>query len=308
MKNKNGTKSISTRSSLRWFLSKFLSILPSGSPKFIYATALKPKILKNAANKILKIIMPKETEIEDGVFLELDQSDPVASGAIALGVYEKYESDIFRSKIKQGMTIIDIGANLGYYAAIAARRAGERGLVIAFEPEPNFFKLLSKNISRNNLKNASLFEMAIADKNGKMELFLSNENKGNNSLIQSENLKTSVRVKSVTLDDFITSRKIEKVDIVKMDIEGAEILAIEGMKKTLIKHKPLLFLEFSPHSIVKLNRNPTDFISILSGMGYSIFEINETRKSLNNVTDFQKFVERIPKGKYADLYCESRSK
>lgn len=296
--------SVSLRTYPKWILSKFLTMLPSGSPEFIYTTILKPKILKNTANYILKLVIPKEIELKEGVFLELDQSDPVASGAIALGVYERYESEIFRSKIKPGMTIIDIGANLGYYTAIASCLAGERGLVMAFEPEPNFFKLLSRNIRRNGLKNVVNFELAIAEKNGLTNLYLSNENKGHNSLINSEELKNSVQVKTATLDDFLASHKITKVDMIKMDIEGAEILALEGMKNTLIKHRPLLFLEFSPHSIIKINRNPMDFLLTIRNIGYSIFEINKAHHQLNSITDFQKFIESIPKGKYADLYCE----
>lgn len=281
-----------------------MAMLPSGSPEFIYTTILKPKILKNVANYILKFVIPKETKTKEGVFLELDQTDPVASGAIALGVYERYESELFRSKIKLGMTIIDIGANLGYYTAIASRLTGDRGLVVAFEPEPNFFKLLSRNISRNDLKNVVNFELAIAEKNGLTNLYLSNENKGHNSLINSEELKSSVQVKTTTLDDFLASQNIAKTDIIKMDVEGAEILALEGMRDTLIKHQPLLFLEFSPHSIIKINRNPIDFLSILRHIGYSIFEINKAHQRLDSVTDFQKFIESIPKGKYADIYCE----
>lgn len=307
MKNKRdepANTSVLMKSYLRWFLGRFLSILPSGSPEFIYTTILKPKILKNIANSILKSAIPKEIEVEENLFLELDQSDPVASGAIALGVYERYETELFCSKIKPAMTVIDIGANLGYYTALASHCVGNQGLIIAFEPEPNFFKLLSKNISRNNLKNVKLFEMAIADKNGISELHLSDENKGHNSLISSEELKTSVNVKTTTLDKFLASQKIIKVDMMKMDIEGAEILAIEGMKNTLIKHMPLLFLEFSPHSIVKLNRYPMDFLLTLHEIGYSVFEIDKTHQRLNNVTDFQKFIERIPKEKYADIYCE----
>lgn len=299
------TKSfVSLNSYSRWILSRFLAILPSGSPEFVYTTILKPRILRNVANYVLKLVIPKETRTKEGVFLELDQSDPVVSGAIALGVYEKYESELFRSKIKPGMTIIDIGANLGYYTAIASRLAGERGLVLAFEPEPNFFKLLSRNINRNNLKNVACFELAIAEKNGLTNLYLSSENKGHNSIINSEELKTAVQVKTTTLDDFLASQKIAKVDIIKMDIEGAEILALEGMRDTLAKHKPLLFLEFSPHSIIKINRNPLDFLLTLQKIGYSIFEINKSRQRLDSAINFQKFIESIPKEKYTDIYCE----
>ena len=307
MKNRDTAKiepSVSLNSYPRWVLSKFLAILPSGSPEFIYTTILRPKILKNITNYILKFVIPKETKTKEGFFLELDRTDPVASGAIALGVYERYESELFRSKAKTDMTIIDIGANLGYYTAIASRLTGDNGLVIAFEPEPNFFKLLSRNISRNNMKNAICFEIAVAEKNGLTNLYLSNENKGHNSIIRSEELKTSTQVKTTTLDDFLFYQKITKVDIIKMDIEGAEILALEGMKNTLMKHLPLLFLEFSPHSIIKLNRNPADFLSTLRKIGYSVFEINKARRHLDSVTDFQKFIGSIPKGKYADIYCE----
>jgi len=307
MKNSDAAKiepSVSLNSYPRWVLSKFLAILPSGSPEFIYTTILRPKILKKITNYILKFVIPKETKTKEGFFLELERTDPVASGAIALGVYERYESELFRSKVKPDMTIIDIGANLGYYTAIASRRAGEKGLVVAFEPEPNFFKLLSRNVSRNNMKNTACFEMAVAEKNGLTNLYLSNENKGHNSIIRSEELKTFAQVKTTTLDDFLVSQKIAKVDMIKMDIEGAEIMALEGMTNTLIKYMPLLFFEFSPHSIIKINKNPIDFLLTLFKIGYSIFEINKTCQRLDSVTDFQKFIEKIPKGKYVDIYCE----
>jgi len=304
-KSITNTKLFTSLSSyLRWVLSKFLTILPSGSPEFLYTNILKPRIVKDIVNHILKLVIPKEIKTKEGVFLELDRADPVVSGALALGVYERYGSELFRSEIKTGMTVIDIGANLGHYAAIASRLTGEQGLVVAFEPEPNFFKLLSKNISRNDMKNVACFELAIAEKNGLVNLHISNENKGNNSIIYSGESETFVQVKTTTLDDFLVSQKITKVDIIKMDIEGAEILALEGMKNTLIKHQPLLFLEFSPYSILKTNRNPIDFLSTLHEIGYSIFEINKTRQRLDKLTNFQKFIESMPRGKYADLYCK----
>ena len=135
-------------------------------------------------------------------------------------------------------------------------------------------------------------------------MHLSNENKGHNSLIYSEELKTSVYVETTTLDDFLTIKRVPEVDIIKMDIEGAEILALEGMKNTLIKHMPLLFLEFSPHSIIKTNRNPLNLLCKLQEIGYSIFNINKVCQRLDPVNDLQRFIDNITEGKYADIYCE----
>ena len=99
-----------------------LKALPAGAPLFIYRNMLRLPPLRRIANRILLSLLPSTITIPEGV-LTLNMHDPVVSGALALGVYEPFETALLRRIIEPGMTVLDIGANLGYQTVIAARLA-----------------------------------------------------------------------------------------------------------------------------------------------------------------------------------------
>src|SRR3989344_7406435 len=111
------------------FAKFFASFLPESAPEFIYTVILKPRLLKALTNKILLFIIPKQVVIPEGIVV-LNPKDPVVSGALALGVYEKFETALMRRLLTAGMTVLDIWANVGYFTAIFARLVGQRGKVI----------------------------------------------------------------------------------------------------------------------------------------------------------------------------------
>jgi len=156
------------------------------------------------------------------------------------GEYEKGTTKVFMKTVKKGMTFVDVGACIGYYTLIAAKLVGADGKVFAFEPEPLNFEWLVRSISINGFKNILPIRKAVSDKNGLIELYLDKDNIGGHSIVR--NRGESILVEAVALDNFF---KDQTPDVVKIDIEGAEILALRGMEQIIKRSKELsLFVEF----------------------------------------------------------------
>ncbi len=290
---------------LRTILSSVLKLLPAGAPERIYATLFRGA-LGRIVNPMITLLLPENVQLPEGI-LVLNRSDPAVSGASAFGVYEPYESALFRDTITPGMTIVDIGANIGYYTVIAAGRTGEVGRVIAFEPAPENYATLQKTISANNFPHVDIHQMAIADKKGTLSLNLYESNKGKHSLVkgsdEAKGFSTSVQVETTTLDAFLMEHGITNVDVIKMDIEGAESLALEGMRETLRKAR-YMFMEFTPSAIRKVGHDPKDVLMQMRESGFTIYAIHERTKSKDLVVENAAFIQSIPDDECANLYCE----
>ncbi len=289
-------------------LKKTLKILPPSTPVKIYRVISIFPFLKKIANRFIKMGIPRFLKIEEGK-LELDQSDVAVSGSLALGSFEETEVNIFREKLEAGMTVIDIGANIGYYTIIAGKRIGVNGKVLAFEPEENNFSLLSRNIALNKLTNVTALKIALTNKLGGELLYLDDNNKGHHSL-SSKNPETEkkIKVRTNTLDGILENFGSPKVDIIKMDIEGAEVLVLEGMTKTIGKNpKLIIFTEFYPEAIKRLGYSPLKFLKNLMDSGFSLSEIDENKKCLKKINNIEIFVSNFPKGEsFTNLYAIRR--
>jgi FkbM family methyltransferase len=157
------------------------------------------------------------------------------------GEYEKGTTKVFMKTVKKGMTFVDVGACTGYYTLIAAKLVGSDGKVFAFEPEPLNFEWLIRNVSINGFKNILPIRKAVSDKNSLIELYLDKDNIGGHSIVQNRGGE-SILVEAVALDNFF---KDQTPDVVKIDIEGGEILALRGMEQIIKRSKELsLFVEF----------------------------------------------------------------
>ncbi|MDO8265286.1 MAG: FkbM family methyltransferase [Candidatus Parcubacteria bacterium] len=195
---------------------------------------------------------------------------------------ENFETKIFGSFIKTGMTIVDIGANLGYYSLIAAELTGNEGKILAFEPEPENFSLLLKNIEANGYKNIKAFNLAVSDRSGKTNLFVCEESTGSHKIYDSGENRKSIAVSSVSIDDFLG--KTSKIDIIKIDVEGAEPYVFQGMKGVIEANPKLIIIcEFWPYALKTAGFNPKDFLATLANYGFIIYLINEDKKKIEEL-------------------------
>jgi len=206
------------------------------------------------------------------------------------GVYEPLITELFKKEIKKGDVVLDIGANIGYYTLIFAKFIGEEGKVFAFEPEPSNFALLKKNIKTNGYQNVTLEEKVISNKNGKIKLYISEESNGLHRIYGLEDGWKSIEVESIRLDDYFKGYN-GKIDWIKIDIEGGEWAAFQGMSLLLEKNKNLkIVTEFSPCFLKEFGINPEEYLRLLQKYGFTIYNLNEENKKIEvyNITELLK--------------------
>ena len=174
-----------------------------------------------------------------GSKMYLDVNDKGMSRDLAIrGSREPIHTEIIKREMEEGMVVVDIGANIGYYVLMEALAVGRRGRVYAIEPSPGSLALLKRNIEVNGFSDVvQAYNMAISDRSGKARLYLS-ERWNLHSMLNPEEFLSDyheadryVEVPTTTLDDFLEDKG--PVDLMRMDVEGYEIEVFDGMTSTL---------------------------------------------------------------------------
>ncbi len=174
---------------------------------------------------------------------------------------------MLREHVKPGMTAVDIGANVGFMAVHMADRAGPDGTVLAFEPEPRNFSILSVNARHARYRNIIPFPMAIGDRVGTAHLFLSPRDGGDHRTVGVETSRESVPVEITTVDHLARERRTV-VHFVKMDIQGAEGAALRGMRETLASPAFRgLVIEFWPAALRSAGEDPVEVLESVRRAG-----------------------------------------
>ena len=192
---------------------------------------------------------------------------------ILTGEHEPATTDLIKSIVKPGMSVFDLGANIGWFTLILSKLVGINGHVYAFEPVPYLFEILKENIQLNGLQNVSIFPLALSNKTGVGKLTLNSFQDGDNRL-GSESIKSnSIDVEITTIDAFCKKHNT-KIDFLKMDIQGSEPKALEGMMTTILQNPQIkIVTEFWLPAIIDLGSSPKDFLDSLENLGFSINEI-----------------------------------
>jgi FkbM family methyltransferase len=175
------------------------------------------------------------------------------------------------------MVVVDVGAHVGYFSLLAARKVGPNGKVFSFEPDPINYELLQRNINLNGYTNVTAVNAAVADAIGTRTLFQTTLDSGRHSTYHHglpEN--GSVEVDTWTLDTFLESKDWPTVDLVKVDVEGAEVDVLNGMTVLLEKMSEIqLIVEFNPALLESAGVESFAFIEKLTSTGLRIAFINE---------------------------------
>jgi len=192
-------------------------------------------------------------------------------------ISNKFEISFCKEKIQKNMTVLDIGANVGYYTVNFASIVGEKGQVFAFEPDPSNFSILKKNIRLNNFKNIILVNKAVSNSLSPTTLFQNSSNTGGHSIIKTENSKKKILVDSTTLDEYFKNFS-HPIDLIKIDVEGAEYQVISGGLNFFKKLKPkYLITEFELNS-VDLSHVDSFYPDLLSDLGYVLLGKTDNSK------------------------------
>lgn len=169
-----------------------------------------------------------------------------------LGTYERRKQRALIMHLEREMIAYDIGANAGFYSLLMARRVGTNGRVYAFEPDPANLNFLRRHLELNGVSNVGVRVEAVADFTG--EARFATDRSGYQGRLDSTG---ALRVPVVTLDRLLAVRQIEPADLVKIDVEGAELGVLRGAEKFLKRFRPVVFL--ATHS-VELHRVCCEFL------------------------------------------------
>jgi FkbM family methyltransferase len=166
------------------------------------------------------------------------------------GIYERCETVLTCQIVKPGDTVLDIGANIGYYTLLASKLVGSSGQVYAFEPELQNFEILKWNVDNLGHENTICTNAGISDYTGEANLFLCRDNPGGHHLHEPVDFEEAQAVQITSVDDFLKG-EAERVDYIKIDAQGAEQSILAGMKNTLEKNRDTLklLLEFAPGAL-----------------------------------------------------------
>lgn len=223
--------------------------------------------------------------------------------------YESFETELVEQIVQTGMTVVDIGANVGYYTILFASRVGETGTVIAIEPDPTNMQLLRRNLRWNHLGNVTCQQAAAMAYEGTTKLYLSNINNGDHRVYNAKDddcfnqgmVRVGIEVRTIVVDGYL-KKEGKSANIVKMDIQGAEMLALSGMRHTLEDPNVILLCEFWPYALRKAGTDPTRFLETLSGLGLRLFEIFEENRTVKPA-DLAALPHRFSDSNYANLIC-----
>ncbi len=199
------------------------------------------------------------------MYVEL--TDWAVGGRIAVNRhYEAHVTDLLRTMIRPDTVLLDVGANIGYYTLMAAAHIGHTGKVISFEPGKHNCALIQMSLAANGFQNVELYPLAVSNKHETIG-FSCGEGSSNGIIVPLE--IALEQVEAVALDDFLA--EVPHISILKMDIEGVEGRALQGMKQLIQKHHPLIFTEFNPAALE--NRSgmlPEAFLDALRTLNYDL--------------------------------------
>ncbi|MBM3213305.1 FkbM family methyltransferase [Candidatus Poribacteria bacterium] len=241
-----------------------------------------------------------------GFHVQVDASDPTHAMLLMGMDFNDPEIELLEQRLKPGMTVVDVGANVGCLSLVMARQVGRTGKVFAFEPGPDNYARLVANVARNHVDVVVAEGSAVTDEVGETTLYLSAEACGDHSIRPGESRRRSVIVPTTSLDAYLGSASV-RPDFVKIDVQGAEGAVLRGMQSVL-KARPLpdLLLEFDPAALSLYGDDPAAVLLDLTTRGYVLHHVlhdPKQAKSLRRVTAHQALEACRAEGRHINLFC-----
>jgi FkbM family methyltransferase len=188
--------------------------------------------------------------IRDGVLFLAQPAITIGWHVVFFGSYEPESREIFRAVLPAGGVAVDVGANVGWHTLLMARLVGERGRVLAAEPNPSVRKRLEDHLKLNRLPQVDVIPFAIAEGEGTVEFYgpgAEDADSGNGYVVTSAAVgqRETVRVETRSLDAILAATEIQRLDLIKIDVEGYEWPVFRGAEKVITRFRPHIVFEFN---------------------------------------------------------------
>lgn len=217
------------------------------------------------------------------IYLNLKESYSMINRA--LGVYEYWKTLLIMDLIKPGMTIIDVGVNKGYYSLLFAKLMNDKGIVLSFEPVEENCYWIKKSININKYKCIKLYQYALSNKEEEVTFYLGKKSGHGSIFLSQSNVdseKAPITIKTRKLDDVLKENNIDKIDFIKIDVEGAELMVLQGAENALKKSENLKL-------VVDLDRiskeDKKQLIDMLISFGFKIYRIGRELEPVKEIND-----------------------
>jgi FkbM family methyltransferase len=211
----------------------------------------------------------------DGLHVTLYPDNETSGSIFITGLYEPNEFCLLSKVLEPGMTFVDVGANMGLYSLYAASRVSATGRVLAIEPSRREMATLKSNVELNQLMNVTIRQVAVSDQVAEVELLVAAaRNSGHNTLGAfgyNTPLDHRETIQSQRLDQIVQTEGLQKIHVIKMDIEGAELRALRGAVDTLQRDHPLVLLELSDRLLQHQGASSADVLSLLAQLDYRVY-------------------------------------
>lgn len=191
------------------------------------------------------------------------------------GTYENEIKTLINISLKPGFAALDIGANIGIQSIRMAQRIGPGGKVYAFEPLEHLQSKLKKNLALNNCSNVTVFPLALADNEEIKTISIDEKrwNQGTFSLSQNNTGQSEQELKVKIGDRIAEVAQLDRLDLIKIDVEGFEYQVIKGLKDTITRHRPRIIFEYDATYWSRTGQSISDCLDLLHSLGYQVYQI-----------------------------------
>ena len=218
--------------------------------------------------------------------LYLNHESYVDSMILKNNIWEKDSVNIVQKIVKPGQTVLDVGANFGYYSIMFSKLVGKSGKVISSEPTTFFGEKFKLHLNENKCLNVELLPFGFSDKETNLEIKIDNATASMHMPEYDEYLKTE-SIKLIPLDQFAVEKDLKQLDFIKIDIDGHEPKFLDGAKETISKFQPDILLEINPLNYYLAGVTIWDFYDQIKGFGYNIYH-EKNLEEISNKIDFLK--------------------
>jgi len=233
-----------------------------------------------------------------GARFDCDLSDALSREVCFTGLYEPPVTRVFQRHVRRGGTIVDAGANWGYFSLIAAVLCGDQGRVIALEPDPRQFEALARNLSLNGFAHVDAMRAAAADIAGTLTLLGYDDRAANRGVSRvaaaDEDARATSRFEAPAVSIDAITASAAAVDLVKIDVEGAEDLVLRGMEDGLASRRyRAILLELHPALLQARGVDPDACVRLLIDHGYHGWTIDASPAAYRRAIDPDAAIEPL---------------
>jgi FkbM family methyltransferase len=252
--------------------------------------------------KLRQRLRPELVQL-DGLRMHVHAHDvAVSDNLLASGTFEPFETALICELLKPGDVLLDIGANIGYHTVRGARAVGPSGHVISVEPARDNARLLRLNVAENGFANVTVYECAAGEQTGRLHLYEDEENKGDHRAYGIAG-RSGYEVDVRAVDDILDELQL-KPQLVKIDIQGFEYFAIQGLQRYLRStEKCVLVSEFWSKGLRAAGVEPSQYIELLKDIGFELHELDELNHVVTPLDTAEGLARLITVERCTNLVC-----